>query len=340
MRSLSRRTLTLLVGFAVLIVIGVVGSQIPVQYAAMAPGPTYNTLAAVDGNQVIALSGRTPDETDGHLNMTTVAILDNLDIFSALRGWFQSDEAVIPREQVFPPGKSEEEVEKQQTQEFVSSQNSAVSAALSELGYPSKVVIAGLSAESPSTGRLRVDDVIEQVNGTKITSYKDLKAALGKHKPGDEVTVAYERDRKQQETRVVTTELDGKPALGVEVSFHPVAPFDVTIHLADVGGPSAGLMFALGIIDKVEPGSLTDGKFIAGTGMISETGKVGPIGGIQQKLIAADRAGATVFLVPAGNCADAKSATPDGLQTVKVNSLKSALSALEKLRDGGTPNSC
>lgn len=340
MRSLSRRTLTLLLGFVLLVVIGVVGSQLPVQYAAMAPGPTYNTLASVDGTQVIALSGRTPDETDGHLNMTTVAILDNLDIFSAMRGWFQSDEAVIPRERLFPPGKSEQEVEKEQTQEFVTSQNSAVSAALAELGYPDKVVIAGLAAESPSTGRLKVDDVIEEVDGTAISSYKELKAALGKNQPGDKVTVTYQRDQKQQETSVVTTELDGKAALGVEVSFHPVAPFNVTIHLADVGGPSAGLMFALGIIDKVEPGSLTDGRFIAGTGTIKASGQVGPIGGIQQKMIAAERAGASVFLVPADNCSEAKTATPEGLQTVKVDSLKSALSALQKLRDGGTPNGC
>jgi len=117
-------------------------------------------------------------------------------------------------------------------------------------------------------------------------------------------------------------------------------PFQVKISVGDIGGPSAGLMFALGIIDKLTPGNLTGGRFIAGTGEIAANGAVSPIGGIQQKMAGARAAGATIFLTPAANCPDTAGAVPQGLRLVKVSTLAGAMRDLKALSAGGSVPSC
>lgn len=128
--------------------------------------------------------------------------------------------------------------------------------------------------------------------------------------------------------------------LGIGLADQPDVDFDITISLADVGGPSAGLMFALSIVDKLTPGPLAGNTFVAGTGEIEPTGEVGSIGGIPFKMIRAREEGATVFLVPAGNCAEAAARVPEGLQLVRVESLAGAVMALDDLRAGGQPIGC
>ena len=128
--------------------------------------------------------------------------------------------------------------------------------------------------------------------------------------------------------------------MGVQITQEYKFPFQVTISVGDIGGPSAGMMFALGIIDKLSRLSLTSGRFIAGTGEITASGQVQPIGGIQQKMIGARNAGATIFLTPAANCADAKGAVPAGLRLVKVSTLNQAVTYLEALKAGKSVPSC
>ena len=139
---------------------------------------------------------------------------------------------------------------------------------------------------------------------------------------------------------MTAAQVDGRPVLGVEVQDHYQFPFTVTIQIGQIGGPSAGTMFALGIIDKISTENLTGGKFIAGTGEISANGVVSPIGGIQQKMIAARDAGATVFLAPAGNCSDTSGAVPAGLRVVKISTLSGAVSALDNIKAGKPVPSC
>jgi PDZ domain-containing protein len=139
---------------------------------------------------------------------------------------------------------------------------------------------------------------------------------------------------------VSTKEVGGKPVVGVDVQEGYVFPFSVKISVGNIGGPSAGMMFALGIIDKITSLNLTGGKFIAGTGEITPSGQVSPIGGIQQKMVGARDAGATVFLAPAGNCADTVGAIPAGLRVVKVSTLSQAMSDLEALKAGKPVPSC
>jgi PDZ domain-containing protein len=133
----------------------------------------------------------------------------------------------------------------------------------------------------------------------------------------------------------------GKPVVGVLLGEDHSFPFNVKISVGDVGGPSAGLMFSLGIYDKLTPGSLTGGTFVAGTGTIDADGKVGPIGGIQQKMIAARQAGAGVFLTPKDNCAEAVANAPKGLRLVEADTMHNAIVSLDALRTGrGTVTAC
>ena len=341
---MTRRTYTLIVGIVALLVLGVVAARFPVQYAAMGPGVTFNTLGKdTDGKQIVQITGRTTNKTTGNLNMTTVSELDHLDLLSAIRGWLTSDESVVPREVLFPPGETQKEIDQQSQEDFVSSQDSATASALAYLHYPNKVVVAGIPKGSPAKGVLAAGDVLNEVNGAPATTVDALHATLAKVKPGSKVTVGYTRDRKPHTGTITTTKAQkgSGAALGIEVTFQRVAPFGVKISLANIGGPSAGLMFALGIIQKVGKNvNLTGGKFIAGTGTIDLNGKVGPIGGIPLKMIGAKRAGATVFLVPAGNCAEAKEHHPAGLRLVKVSTLSGAVTALKSLSSGGSTPTC
>lgn len=342
---MTRRTYTLVAGIVLLVALIVGASQLPTQYAAMGPGVTFNTLGKdTDGKQVVDVSGRSTNKTSGNLNMTTVSELDHLDILSAIRGWFSSDEAVVPREVLFPPDQTTKQIQQQDAQDFVQSQDSALSAALSYLHYPNKVVVVGFADKSPAKGALALGDAIEKVNGQPVNNLDALEAEMGKVQPGIAVSVTYQRGTKTATSKVTTTNPAKKgqkgAAFGISVAFEPYAPFNVTFNLKDIGGPSAGLMFALGLLDKIGKVDLTGGKFIAGTGTIDPNGAVGPIGGIPLKMIGARRAGATIFLVPSGNCGEAKAHHPSGLRLVKVTSLSTAVNALKTLNSGGNPPTC
>jgi PDZ domain-containing protein len=148
------------------------------------------------------------------------------------------------------------------------------------------------------------------------------------------------RNGQSQTVRVGTKESGGRPVMGVAVTVQYKFPFTVKFTVGDIGGPSAGTMFALGIIDKLTPLNLTGGKFIAGTGEITASGQVQAIGGIQQKMVGARDAGATIFLAPASNCSDVKGAIPAGLQVVKISTLSQAVTYLEDIKAGQSVPSC
>jgi len=157
---------------------------------------------------------------------------------------------------------------------------------------------------------------------------------------GSTLTFTVDRKGTTIQERITTKTVSGRPVVGVVVAEKFTFPFTVKISVGDIGGPSAGMMFALGIIDKLTPDNLTGGKFIAGTGEITDTGNVEPIGGIQQKMVGARDAGATVFLTPASNCADAKAAVPAGLKIVKVSTLSQAMTYLQEIKAGKSVPSC
>ncbi len=343
---MSRRTLTLLLAsvLSVLLSAGAVQARVP--YVALGPGPTYDTLGEVDGEPLLQIEGRRTYPTDGRLDLTTVGVQSRLTLFEALRGWLDRDRAVVPREVVYPPGKTEQEVDRETAEQMAASQTSAVSAAARQLGFrTADVLVEGVAAGAPADGRLREGDVLRTVDGRPLRDAADLRNAVAGGEVGDVVRIGYERGGRSAtvELRTAASDDDGerRPVIGVVTRDEPVdAPFEVEITLEEVGGPSAGLMFALGILDKLGEPSLTGGQYIAGTGEITAQGEVGPIGGIVQKLIAADAKGADAFLVPAGNCAEAVLAAPDGLPLVEVGSLTQALRGLEALREGESPELC
>jgi PDZ domain-containing protein len=339
----SRRSAVLVTGAVLLLVFGVVGALLPVPYVAQVPGPTFNTLGEIDGEPIISVEGRERNGSSGNLNLTTVGVPRNaLTLIGAVQGWFDSEVTVVPREQVYPSGQTEEETQQQNREAFLTSEQSARMAALAELGYPEKVVVQDLVEDSPSEGRLRAGDALESVGGTPTTDTAALTAALAAIPPGSSVPVAYTRLGQPGSATVTTSaaaEGDGS-ALGVLVLESPYAPFTVDIRVDDVGGPSAGLMLTLGIIDLVGDTDLTEGAVVAGTGTIADDGTVGPIGGIPLKLVSAREIDAELFLVPADNCAEAVRNAQPGVQMARVATLDDALTALDDLREGRTPAPC
>jgi PDZ domain-containing protein len=332
-------------GFGVIAAL-VVAATLPVPYVALTPGPTLNTLGELSGRPLIQISGHPTYKTSGHLNMVTVSFIggpqSNFNIFAALRSWLMPDNAVVPEEEIFTPGQTQQQVLQQDTEEMTSSQQLATAAALCQLGVRFKTVDTIQSTEKgkPAYGVLHKGDGITAVDGTPVTCRHDAAAMIRNRKPGAQVTLTVSRHGASRTFRLGTADVSGTPVVGVAVGESFVFPFKVKISIGNIGGPSAGMMFALGIIDKLTNDNLTGGKFIAGTGEIEVNGKVDPIGGIQQKMAGARAAGATVFLTPAANCPDTSGAVPAGLRLVKVSTLGGAVRDLNAIKQGKPVPSC
>jgi PDZ domain-containing protein len=336
---MARRTQSLVVASVLALVLLVVGLWMPVPFVTLAPGPVTDTLGAVDGTRLITIEGHRTYPTSGRLELTTVEETPKLNLVSALQDWIDDDRAVVPTELIRPRGSSQEQVQQENAQAMVDSQDQATSAALAQLGIAAtgrSVAVYTIPDGSPATGRLATGDVITQVDGVAVTTQDQLRAQVGKVHPGTVVTIAYKRGGKPATVTITTRPATDDPSramIGITTTEKRSYPFTVRIRLSDVGGPSAGLMFAMGIVDLLTPGPLTGGKTIAGTGTITAAGEVGPIGGIQQKILGAKASGASIFLVPAANCADALSVdSGHAPRLVKVDTLASALKAVDALR--------
>ncbi|MEV0623860.1 PDZ domain-containing protein [Nonomuraea sp. NPDC050404] len=338
---MSRRALTLLLAGFLVLALGVVGAFRPVPYVVLSPGPTENTIGEVDKKPVIAIKGRQTYPTSGALHLVTVAYQGGpaaqIDLLTALRGWLDPTVAVVPEETIFAPGREPQEVEEENVVEMTNSQDSATAAALNELKIPYTMAVGVVSTEKgkPADGKVRKDDEITAVDGKETKDVTAVQSAVKAHKPGDEVVLTIMRGKEKLDVPLQTVAGPQKQTIvGLSMQAKYKFPFEVDINVGDVGGPSAGLMFSLGILDKLTPGEITGGKKIAGTGTIQPTGEVGPIGGIAQKMVGAKSAGATVFLTPADNCAEAMKAAPEGLRLVRADTLHSAVSSLDALRTG------
>jgi PDZ domain-containing protein len=333
----------LLVALAPIVAFGVLLAVVTVPYVSLGPGPTFPTLGEYDGKEVVDIEGTDVHETKGHLNMTTVSQRDGLTLGQALTLWMSGREQLVPRDLVYPPDKSKDEIDEANTQEFKRSEDSAEYAALGYLKYAPAVTVETVSKDGASAGKLKEGDAIDAVNGTPVSNLEQFQALMEKTKPGDEVILDFRR--KKAPPGIATIKLRSAPdkkqgVLGIGVVEAPWAPFTIDFNLANIGGPSAGLVFSLAVIDKLTTGDLTGDTFVAGTGTINADGKVGSIGGITHKILAAHEAGATVFLVPADNCDEAKSAHEDGVDLVKVENLEGAVDALKALSAGGEAPHC
>ena len=323
-------------------------SLLPLPYVLLRPGPVRDVLGTTEGTAegtpMIAVDGAPTYDTEGSLDMLTVTISggpgSSASLWSVLEGWVLPSVAVRPVEEQYPPDLTEEEIDEENAVSMVSSQESATAAALGELdiAYGTTLTVAGFADGSDAEARLRRGDVVTGLAGVTVPDLPQLRDALQETPPGEPVSVRVERDGQPVDVDVRTGEgPDGTTVLGVLLEPSYEFPFDVRIEIEDIGGPSAGMMFSLGIVDVLTPGAMTGGRDIAGTGTIDAAGEVGPIGGIRQKLYGAERAGADWFLAPSDNCEEVVGHVPGSLRVVSVETLADARAAVEAIgSDEGT----
>ena len=342
---MTRRGLTLLLATVLALGLGAAGAFATVPYVALKPGPACNTLSTCYNEKVLSFSPDVGKQRSGALQLTTVSVQDHLTLFEALAGWLSPSDAVLPREVVFEPNKSSEENNAENAQEMVDSQDAATSAALTYLGHKGRVtlLVSAVTRGAPADGKLKAGDQITAVDGTRVTGPDQLRKLISGRRAGATVRIGFLRAGKPGSVTLTTTaapDSTKRAIIGITPGIRTEFDIKVDIKLKEVGGPSAGLMFALGIVDELGPIDLTGGLNVAGTGEITAQGVVSPIGGIAQKMRGAKAQGATVFLSPAENCDEARKTKPDGITLVKVSSLRTALEALRILREHGTPPSC
>jgi PDZ domain-containing protein len=321
----------------------IAGSWVRLPLLVATPGPTFNTLGEINGTPMISISGTTTYPTEGSLDMTTVSerggSSGGVFLGEAAVAWFAPKASLIPREVYYDPHESGEQVNQRNDQLFATSQSDAIGAAMHELGIVTveSVVVTVVSGGSPADGIVQAGDVIERVDGSKVTTPADVVAQVRASAVGETVVLDVLRaddkgTRVGKRLEVVAganpstdPELAGKPWLGIAVGTLYEAPFDIEFADSGVGGPSAGLMFSMAIVDKLTRGAMTGGGHIAGTGTIDPAGRVGPIGFIPKKLLGASGAGATLFLAPPTNCNEVVGHVPDGLTVVPVDTLDRAV---------------
>ena len=324
---------------------------VPVNAVIEAPGPTWNVLdnGSSSDQDVLKVSGTETYPTEGALRMTTVSVsgcpgypVTTADLIAA---WFSADKRIVDRDEVCPQDQSAEQVEETGKAQMTASQDSAVIAALVETGKAGAMhlTVTEVTEQQTST-EIQAGDVLETITPeggqtTTLASFSQLRELMTTIPEGTRVTLGVRRgDQKASAVLTTIAPQEGTTGslLGLSLKISVDSPVEATFGLSDVGGPSAGMMFALGVVDEITPGSLTGGKDISGTGTIDMTGQVGPIGGIQQKMAGARESGSTFFLAPASNCNEVKGHEPKGMQVFAVNTLHEAVAATKAIASGNT----
>jgi Lon-like protease len=337
----TRRTWTVVAASLLALALCVLGATLPVPLVALGPGPTYDTLGTVDGAAVVQVDGLPVHPTTGHLNMTTVSVTDRLTMFSALELWASPQNQVVPREPIYPSSLSLDQIQQQNSAQFSSSEANAEAAAIGELQLPATVIVTNLVPDTPAAAILQPGDELLAVAGQPMDSVREVSDVLVPTHPGDVVAVQYRRAGEVHDAQIpLAARPDREQGLLGVILGAKLRDGDIRISLGGVGGPSAGLMFALAVIDKLSTDDLAGGRFVAGTGAIEPTGNVTPINGIPFKMRKAYDEGATVFLVPTANCEEAVANNPGDLQLIRVGTLHDAVTALESLKAGQPVPSC
>jgi PDZ domain-containing protein len=335
---LSRRSTFVLVGAFLAVVAAAVLSLVHLPYAILSPGPAYNTLGSLEGHRLITVSGAPTYPTKGALDFTTVGVSGGpqypVNTWDVLEAALDPNRDVYDAKLFFPEGVTTTQVEEESAAEMSGSQQEAIAVALKALGKPvtEHVVISGVSDDAPSKALLRAGDQIRTVDGKPVTGPATVRDGVQAHQPGEGVELGLRRGGRDLTVTALTRDVQGRATVGILLGVTFDFPFSVKINVGpDIGGPSAGTMFALGIYDTLTPGDLTGGARIAGTGTVDTSGAVGPIGGIRQKLVGAREAGARWFLAPASNCDEVVGHVPSGLRVVRVASFEEALTSVQDI---------
>ena len=337
----SRRYLTMVVASLSLIVLSCVAFLVPVPYVTMRPGPAFDTLGEFNSKPMFTFGeGVKTYPTKGSLDFTTVSVTRaqaDVSLAQAFEAYFAEDTAVVPRSFIYREGESAKDAKEQGQAQLSSSKDSSRVAGLRAAGYtvPEMPTIASVNKDASAMGKLKKGDVIRSVNGRDTSTAKAVVEAVGRVDVGDPVTIGFTRGGETESVDIVTRP-DAKdkavPRIGVMLRSKFDFPVKITNNVGEqVGGPSAGTMFALAIYDRLTPGALTGGSKVAGTGEIAPDGTVGPIGGIRQKMAGAADDDAEIFLVPAANCAEAADGSDHGMRLIKISTLENAIKSLEAL---------
>lgn len=313
----------------------------PIPYVFFMPGTPDDV-----GGKLIAIKNAKSYPVNGKLFITSILVTNpDAPVFGpeTLYNWAVGSNVVVPRENVYPKTESDNQAVQQSQSEMTSSQASATAAALSYLGYPftTAYYVNAIREYSDARGKLEPNDFVVAIDGKKITAIDDVRASYVGKKVGDVLRITVERRDAQGQSSQLTYEVklvasrepnssglqSGKPAIGVLIGTTGKFPIDIQFNIDDVGGPSAGMIFALGIVDKLTEEDLLRGRKVAGTGTINAQGVVGAIGGIEEKMIGAKRAGATLFLAPRENCPDIRH-IPRGLKVIPVSTLRESIATL------------
>lgn len=317
--------------------------RLTVPFAAQGPGPVVDTLGDVEGTPVIEIEAPeyTLDDTSGELSMTTVSIRTEMTLAQALGRWLFTDDQLVPIEQIFPPNQSPEEVEESNRNAFIMSESAATTAAMNHLDVEVESVVVEVMDNAPAEGVVEAEDVLTHVDGQPVNNPSHVQEVIRSNDPGAEVELRFQRAGNEHTETVTLGEAeDGSAQLGVLLIAEPVEDIEVTYNLQDIGGPSAGMMFALAVIDKLSEGELNGGHKVAGTGTISADGTVGSIGGISHKVTAAAEEGSELFLAPSGNCAEALQGNAQDMVIAQVDTLDDAVQAMEDFAAGNEVNVC
>jgi PDZ domain-containing protein len=329
-------------GFLFLSGIALLGVLVfPTPYVIEQPGPAYDVLGKSEGQPVISITGAKTYLTEGNLDLLTVQVVGNRDrtpnwlqIFSA---WVDPSRSIEPIDAVFPPNQTTEESTAESTAMMEQSQQTAIAVALTKLGYavPVELYVSEVTKSSPASGKIVASDFVKSVDGVKVSTVEQLREQVNLYDGSKPITLVVSRDAQEKSFELTPIKDEtGAYRVGILVGYRYEFPVNIKLQLGDVGGPSGGMIFALGIYDQLTPGSLLGNSHVAGTGTISEAGAIGPIGGIRQKLFAASHAGAKYFLAPADNCSEVIGNIPAGLQVFRVKTFDQALTAVEKIGKG------
>lgn len=351
-----RRATTLVAALVLLVVLAVGGMFLPVPYLVASPGLTLDTVGELDDQPVIRIEGAESYTHEGSLSMVTVQYTggpnSRMDLLTVLTAWLSPSKAVLPEEALFPPDRTPEEVSETQAFQMEDSQTSATAAALTELGvdYDSSAVVASVLEGRPADGLLEPGDTITAVDGEPVPTAggrdaegpvgsEAVVAMVGDRAPGEPVELTVSREGRTEAVELTTEANDeGEAIVGVLVANETDFPVDVDIVVGEIGGPSAGMMFALGIMDRLSEEGITGGHDIAGSGTISADGDVGGVSGIAQKMVSAQRTGAEYFFVASESCPQTfQSAAAGRIEVVRVDTLSEAVDALEAIRAGAEP---
>lgn len=346
----QRRRSGRIVGWALIVaavLAAIVVGQLPTSYVIEEPGPVFNTIGTTTVKHrvvpVLSISGHKTYPTSGSLDMLTVDLNGepgNTPNWAQVIGaWLDPSEAVVPIDEIYPPQQTVQQSNQQDAQEMTDSQQEATAAALYQLGikFKTTVTAVGTVKGTPAVGVLKKGDIVTSVNGRTFVDSDQLHSIIVANGTSKPLAIEFTRKGIPHTAEITPISTSGGPAVGVYLTEKFEFPFPVTVQLQDVGGPSAGMMFALGIIDKLTPGKLNGGQRVAGTGTITAYGTVGAIGGIRQKMYGARAAGAKYFLAPASNCGGddgVRGHIPAGLTVFATSSLKQSVADLRAIASG------